>query len=137
VNNTENYSKEKAAPQNLQEQEIFQNKPKITAIEILNKKISLPLQTGRKFSNNQCNLKNVNDHSKSRQKRKDNINSKFSVLAESKTELVELMIKDLKAKNKVEMQILNMQLKKEELEVQLLEKELLLKNHILQRELQK
>jgi len=37
------------------------------------------------------------------------------------------MIKDLKAKSKIEMQILNMQLKKEELEVQLLEKELLLK----------
>jgi len=111
-------------------------KIKITAIEILNKKISSPLQTGKKFSN-QCNLKNVNDHSKLRQKRKNNINSRFSVLAESKIELVELMIKDLKAKSKVEMQILNMQLKKEELEVQLLEKELLLKDHILQRELQK
>ncbi|XP_011858543.1 PREDICTED: uncharacterized protein LOC105556083 [Vollenhovia emeryi] len=51
-------------------------------------------------------------------------NQCFYDLAQSKTELVELMKEDLRAKSKIELKILNTQLQKEQLEIELLRKQL-------------
>lgn len=51
-------------------------------------------------------------------------NQCFYDLAQSKTELVELMKEDLRAKSEIEIKILNTQLEKEQLEIEILRKQL-------------
>lgn len=101
-----------------------QNIDKTSAIGILTSNISTPLKK-RKLSNSLRYNKERKQY-----KRQESITSKISqynILRDSKIELVQFMVKDLKAKSEIEIEILKTQLKKEKLEVQILKKELELK----------
>lgn len=104
-----------------------QNIDKISAIGILTSNISTPLKK-RNLSNSLRNNKERKQY-----KRQESITSKISqynILGDSKIELVQFMIEDLKAKSEIEIEILKTQLEKEKLEVQILKKELELKENI-------
>lgn len=58
-------------------------------------------------------------------------------MGDTKIELVQFMVEDLKTKSDIEIKILQTQLEKEKLEVQILEKELELKENMLQSKQQK
>lgn len=105
-----------------------QNIDKTSAIGILTSNISTALKK-RKLSNNRRDNKERKQY-----KRQESITSKtsqYNILGNSKIELVQFMIEDLKAKSEIEIEILKTQLEKEKLEVQILKKELELKENML------
>lgn len=112
-------------------QQSKQNIDKTSAVGVLTSNISTPLKR-RKLLDSSGN--------KERYKKQESIISKIAqcnVLGDSKIELVQFMIEDLKKKSDVEIDILKTQLQKEKLEVQILQKELELKENMLQSKQQK
>lgn len=113
------------------------NIDKTSAVGILTSNISTPLKK-RKLSKHEASL-GINKKRK-QYKKQESITSKISqynILGDSKIELVQFMVEDLKAKSEIEIKILKKQLEKEQLEVQILEKELELKENMLQSQQQK
>lgn len=109
-----------------------QNINKTSAVGILTSNISTSLKK-RKLSKHEDSL--GNNKERKHYKRQESVTSKISqynILGDSKIELVQFLVKDLKAKSKIEIKILETQLEKEKLEIQILEKELELKENILQ-----
>ncbi|CAL1685153.1 unnamed protein product [Lasius platythorax] len=103
-----------------------------TALNILTKKISKPLQIRRE------NVQFNSDCAKTFPQTRKNYSTSdkvlnFATLANSKAELVELMKMDINKKHEIEVNILNMQLHKETLQAQLIEKEIAIKEYILER----
>ncbi|XP_039303469.1 myb/SANT-like DNA-binding domain-containing protein 3 [Solenopsis invicta] len=112
-------------------QQSKQNIDKTSAVGVLTSNISTPLKR-RKLLDSSGN--------KERYKKQESIISKIAqcnILGDSKIELVQFMIEDLKKKSDVEIDILKTQLQKEKLEVQILQKELELIENILQSKQQK
>jgi hypothetical protein len=125
---------------NCQEKDKMQNKEKhniigkTSAIGILTSNMSTSLKK-RNFLNSP-----KNNQGRKQYKKQESISSKISqynILGDSKIELVQFMIEDLKAKSEIEVQILKTQLEKEKLEIQILERELELKETMLQSKHQK
>lgn len=129
----DNISKEKGKMQKTEKQNI----DKTSAVGILTSKISAPLRK-RKLLKHEDSLGKVCKERKYR--RQESITEKISqykILGDTKIELVQFMIEDLKTKSDIEIKILQTQLEKEKLEVQILEKELELKENMLQSKQQK
>lgn len=81
----------------------------ISAVQMLKRRKSTPLQARTNFSNNQHDSKKANKENKPYRK-KQSINSRvsqFNILTDAKVKLAEFMTEDFKEKSKIEMQILN------------------------------
>lgn len=109
-----------------------QNIDKTSAVGILISKISASLKK-RNLSKHEDSLgKACKERKYKRQESTIEKISQYKILGDTKIELVQFMVEDLRTKSDIEIKILQTQLEKEKLEVQILEKELELKENMLQ-----
>lgn len=107
----------------------------------LQTKISTPLKLQRKSSLPVDRVKENEEQKRTKQVKgkykNSNTNDTFTRLADTKIELINLMLENAKEKHELEIEILKMQLQKEKLQVNIMQKEFELKKFVLERELSK